>query len=298
MQISDIADSNQTIELEALTTDRELTRELQERLAEIGLLDPPADGKFGPVSRWALREFKRLSQTNPNGPLDRATAAALLDDAALTLLPFQPGNQFGARIASYMKEKGYWLARHPEAVNIVYVEGADPDGTLNDNEPNQFNDARLALRFMKTGRVEILGAWEGTTEPGRFWTNHPMNPDGAARIAFGQYKAWTVGRHHPGQAGEHEALVQVDKITVYRDLNQDFSRSGDRTAVGSGFAINQHWGYDLPRNDLGRSSAGCLVGRTKSGHREFMKIVKADPRYMVNNGYRFMTTVIEGSKLT
>ncbi|MFN8642654.1 MAG: hypothetical protein U0802_13755 [Candidatus Binatia bacterium] len=59
-----------------------------------------------------------------------------------------------------------------------------------------------------------------------------MDPEGAARIAFGQYKAWTVGLHHPGQPGEHEALVQVGTI-AYRDLSQDFSRNGDRTNVGS-----------------------------------------------------------------
>jgi hypothetical protein len=248
------------------------------------------------VSRWALREFKRLSHTTL-GPLDAATASALLDDAALTLLPFNPGTDLPGRVAAYMKQQGHWLARHPDAVNIVYLEGMDPDGTLNGNAPNQFNDVRATLRFTKTGRPQIIEAWDGTTEPSRFWTNHPMNPDGAARIAFGQHKAWAVGKHHPGQAGEHEALVQVGTITVYRDLNQDFSRNGDRTDVGSGFAVNQHWGYDLPRDDLGRSSAGCLVGRTKTGHREFMKIVKGDPRYLANSGYRFMTTVIDGTTL-
>ena len=41
---------------------------------------------------------------------------------------------------------------------------------------------------------------------------------------------------------------------------------------------------------------GCLVGRTKSGHREFMKIVKADPRHLASPAYRFVTAVMPGSE--
>ena len=48
---------------------------------------------------------------------------------------------------------------------------------------------------------------------------------------------------------------------------------------------------------IGRASAGCLVGRTRKGHREFMKIVKSDARYRANHGYRFMTGVLAGSEL-
>ena len=168
------------------------------------------------------------------------------------------------------------------------------DGTLNQNIPNQFNDVRLVL-VLKNATPTIIGKWEGTTEPGKFWTEHPMTSQGAARIAFGQYKAWAVGFHHGDP--EHEALVQVNVLKVHRDLNQDYSRKGDKIDVGSGFGINQHWGYDLPVNDLGRSSAGCLVGRTKKGHREFMALVKDDPRYNATQSYKFLTTVMDGADL-
>jgi hypothetical protein len=297
MRLDDIARADATVELETLSTDPELTREVQTQLGAAGLLDPPADGRFGPVSRWALREFKRLVREDVTQGIDPKTAAALATAAAWALAPMQTTADLAGRIASCMREHGHWLARHPDAVNIVYVEGMDPDGTLNGNPPNQFNDLRLALRFTRTGRAQIIERWDGTTEPSRFWVEHPMSAAGAARIAFGQYKAWAVGLHHPGTAGAHEALVQVDTVTVWRDLDKNFSRSGDRQDVGSGFSINQHWGYDLPRNDLGRSSAGCLVGRTKTGHRAFMKIVKSDPRYVASNAYRFMTAVLDGKDI-
>ncbi|MFN8642655.1 MAG: peptidoglycan-binding domain-containing protein [Candidatus Binatia bacterium] len=51
--------------------------ELQQRLGEIGLLDPPADGKFGPVSRWALR-VQAPGTHESRESLDAVTAAALV----------------------------------------------------------------------------------------------------------------------------------------------------------------------------------------------------------------------------
>jgi hypothetical protein len=114
-----------------------------------------------------------------------------------------------------------------------------------------------------------------------------MNPGGAARIKFGQYNSWTVGMHHT-----HEALVQVEPVTVYRDLNKDYKREGDKEDTGL-FGINQHWGYDLPINDLNNSSAGCLVGRTTTGHKQFMALIKSDKRYLADKeGHRFPTIIM------
>lgn len=191
------------------------------------------------------------------------------------------------RIVQAMRAAGYQLSAEPGQVNVVYVEGMDPDGTPNANKPNEFNDSRFVIVFAGNAPT-LLGAWEATTEPSLHWTKHPMNAKGAARIKFGQYKAWRVGTHN----NNHEALVQRANVTVCRDLNQDFKREGDKEDTGDGFGINQHWGYDLPKGDLGTSSAGCLVGRKKAGHREFMAIVKSDPRYMADHNYLFRTAVL------
>jgi hypothetical protein len=192
--------------------------------------------------------------------------------------------------------RGYFINRHPDCRNIVYLEGVDPDGALNDDAPNVFNDLRIVFSIGEDGAPVIGDAiWDGTTEPGAKWTFSPMNPRGAARIAFNQFKAWSVGTHHPGSNAAHEALVQVEPIDVYRDLNKDFSRTGDRLETGL-FAINQHWGYDAPQGDLGATSAGCLVGRTRSGHRAFMSLVKADPRHIASHAYRFMTAILPGDE--
>lgn len=198
------------------------------------------------------------------------------------------------RVVKYMDKQGYSIDKNENEINIVYLEGFDLDGeTPNDNTPDKFNDARLVFKYID-GKPKILGAWEATTEPGKYWTEHPMNSDGAARIRFGQQAVWQRGYHHDDP--NHEALVQTGgPIEVYRDTDETYKREGK--IYKGWFGINQHWGYDLSKDSLGRSSAGCLVGRTKDGHREFMKIVKSDPRFIANKKYVFKATVIPAKEI-
>jgi lysozyme family protein len=211
-----------------------------------------------------------------------------------TSVPIVKPRTLAERIIAYCEEKGYKIDRGVGEKNIIYVEGMYRDGRLNNDEFNVWNDSRLLIEF-KNSKPEIVGAWEATTEPGQYYTMSPMNAGGTARIAFGQYKAWQVGTH--GQADPHEALIQTGgTVTVYRDLNQDGLRIGDRTDKGF-FGINQHWGGDSPTSDIGAWSAGCLVGRTRDGHRQFMTLCKQDPRYQKNREYIFQATVIAGDDL-
>jgi peptidoglycan hydrolase-like protein with peptidoglycan-binding domain len=280
------------VALALVGADKDLARQVQQRLADIGLLDPPVDGQFGAVSQWAIHALLRKLGTPDKAALDLETARALLAPETDGLFPLNTPDTLAGRIVKAIQAEGFWLNRHPDCLNIVYIEGMDPDGKRNVDRPNEFNDLRLLLRVNKAGNPEIAGQWEATTEPGTFYTKiHKLDPRGAARIAFGQYKSWVVGTHNQSKPSGHEALVQCADIKVFRDLNEDFEREGDETFVGI-FGINQHWGFDLPLNAVGNASAGCLVGRTKQGHRQFMAALKQDPRYLASRGYRFMTTVL------
>src|SRR4030095_1610746 len=95
----------------------------------------------------------------------------------------------------------------------------------------------------------------------------------------------------------HEALVQVGNIRVHRDLNKDFKRAGDAVFEGSNFGVNQHRGFNRPEDNVGPASAGCLVGRLNDEHREFMQLVKSDPRFKASQGYKYLTAVIAGDEL-
>lgn len=291
MTLQDIISGAAPVPLLHIGGDVALTREIQTRLGEIGLLDPPADGQFGPVSQWAMSQLLKQADLAGKTAVDVEVARALLNNRAEDLFPVKPTRTLAGRLVQALQSKGHWISRHPDCVNIIYVEGMDDDGKANDNAPNVFNDLRLVLKINRSGTPTIVNEWAGTTEPGMFFEMNPETELGAARIAFGQYKAWVVGTHKPNSKSAHEALVQAAAINIFRDLDKNFNRMGDKLFNGI-FGINQHWGFDLPKTDVRNASAGCLVGRTKTGHREFMSIVKDDARFQVSRGYRFMTAVL------
>jgi hypothetical protein len=297
MRLEDIVVGGVGVDLRTLTRGNPLTNQVQQRLLDLSLLDPPVDGDFGPISQLALQEFGKMIGLRVGLTLDPGLARKLLESDIDVLLPVAPRADLAGRIFRYMRRKGFFFARLPNHFNIVYVEGVTKNGTPNDNRPNVFNDRRIVLTLVGGVPTE-QGNWSATTEPGKDFTDRPLNPDGAARIAFGQYKAWRIGVHNASKPSGHEALVQVDIVRVHRDLNKDFKRDGDAVFEGSNFGINQHMGFDHPEDNIGTASAGCLVGRSKEEHREFMRVIKADPRRKASQGYKYLTTVIEGSDLS
>jgi len=184
------------------------------------------------------------------------------------------------RILTYCKNQQYSISDF----NIIYLEGVDINGVTNSDDANQFNDVRAIFN-----REQCLDCWQATTEPGNWYTDRPLNPKGAFRIAFGYHSnAWEIGVH--GYNDPHEALIQVAPIEGYRDFNRDGLRTGDYLDKGL-FGINQHWGYDMPPNNISTASAGCLVGRSRFGHRQFMEYCKNSGRTI------FSTIVLPGDKI-
>lgn len=197
-----------------------------------------------------------------------------------------------SKVINYMKDNNYQIDEGLDIYNIVYVEGVDKEGRLNSDAIDQWNDRRMLFQ-VEGSQVLVIGNWPATTEPGKPYTFNPMNVKGAARIQFGQYKAWMVGVH--GNSFPHESLIQVAPVTVCRDLNKDGYRTGDKLDTGL-FGINQHSTSGSPK-EIGYWSAGCFVGRSLSEHRIFMNLLKSDRRYRENPQYVFRTTIIDGSKL-
>ena len=295
-----------------------LTAEIQAQLCMLGLLDPIIDGNpatpFRPVrladgqlsleTRGAIIAFHQIAKLPYVDNLLTTEVLQSLEKAQPErLLPIQLDNpptdarsaRLARRILRYMSKKGYWIARAPDMYNIVYVEGVDPDGRPNKDRFNEWNDRRIVIRIAPGGRPEIIVNDQASTEPGRFYTLNPMNPMGAARIAFGQYKAWVDGVHK----GNQPALVQTGRVRLHRDRNKDGFRSpSDPIDIGNAFGINQHsTGRDITPAFVDRFSAGCLVGRRYRWHLSFMHIIRQDFRYVMNKSYVFMTTVINGDEL-
>jgi hypothetical protein len=289
---------------EAIAADKQLATNIQQVLISLNFLDPPADGLFGPISTAAMLEFQDVMSpkisglSKEKGFLGKITAKALIETSPDEVPPRSidlSKNDIAAKIIKYMQSKRYQISTEAQNYNIVYVEGMSENLALNNNKPNEFNDVRMVIEIVKSVPT-IVGKWEGTTEPGTHFTMNPINPNGAARIAFGQYKSWRVGTHVGSGADPHEALLQIADVSVFRDKNKDMIRTGDKLFTGL-FAITQHWGFDLPRNKIGVAGACSLVGRTRAGHREFMKIIKQDKRFLLSSSYTFLTTIIPGNEL-
>ena len=174
-----------------------------------------------------------------------------------------------------------------DPLSIIYVESCDPaEDYFRENSDilDRWNDTRNLIQDDGT----IIMSAIATTEPGRFYTMQPMNPQGAARIAFDQYlDAWEFGMH--GTSYRHEALVQCAPVKFYRDLNKDGFRTGDRIYEDE-IGLNQHTTSNAP-NSIGMWSAGCLCGRYPSTHQEFIRLLKKTKKKTFN------TTVLDGSKL-
>lgn len=298
MKLAEIVTTKTAVSLPHLAVDRKLAKEVQARLIAFGCLDPKADGVFGEVSKLGLASFAHRQGLRVNGRIGPQLATALLDTKPSTFIPLRLGDDLGSRLVRYMQAKDYYVARLPRQVNIVYLEGSDVRGRHNADAPDLWNDRRIVFVIDPDGRPRIMLNVPATTEPGLFYTRNPINPGGAARIAFDQYKAWSVGTHRAKTKSAQEALVQTGRITVFRDKNKDGKRTGDRVDVGGGFGVNQHGtlGAAGPKT-IGKWSAGCLVAREPEDHRRFMRIVRRDQRFAVNNSYRFMTTVIAGDDL-
>lgn len=95
---------------------------------------------------------------------------------------------------------------------------------------------------------DVVTSWRASTDPGRYWIQHPVNPSGCARLRCGVWR-YTVGLH----LGKHLALCQAMAVTVDR-----IDAKGRVTAQQTGFfGINIHSGGTEP--EVGKWSAGCQV---------------------------------------
>ena len=166
------------------------------------------------------------------------------------------------------------------AVNIVYIEGMNPDGTENADRIDEWNDLRVLVGMVE-GDWKILFSQIATTEPGRFYTVKPLNKKGAARIAFGHHPtAWAHDLHK----GKQPALVQRRSTLIHRDLNRDGKRNPSEKPHQSGLiGLNQHSTKpDYKGGTIGKYSAACLVGMDYEAHITFLQMTKFDPRYLAS----------------
>lgn len=177
---------------------------------------------------------------------------------------------------------------------IVALEGCNPDFSLNDDRPDFFNDLVLAVCIYSSGDVKVYQPVVCTTEPGRYYTQNKLNPEGAARmkIDFKHKQIWQKGTHK----NQRDCLVQIGgPVTVARDRNQDFARTGDNEYSGF-FGINFHTTSSnvSKTSSIGRWSAGCLVIPDPSEFSSFMNKFVYNPQCL---NKKFSLILLDASKI-
>lgn len=204
--------------------------------------------------------------------------------------------QASGAIVAYMTQKKYIVDTTAGQLNIVYLEGLNPDFTLNPDAADGWNDLSLILNHNQDGQPVIVYSATCTTEPGRAATfdADARKVGGVARIAFGQYAAWRMGFHKAARLLDtHPALVQCAPLPVHRDRNFDGKRTGDPMGWASG--LNQHGtSANYAGGPVSKWSAGCLVRQWWPDHLKFIELLKTDPRYISNKRFVFSSTIIDG----
>lgn len=207
--------------------------------------------------------------------------------------------QAATAIVAFMRTKNYRIDMTTGHMNIIYLEGMNPDWVLNLDAPDGWNDLSIILAFDSGGDPSIVFSAACTTEPGKAATfgSEARRLGGVARIAFGQHTAWKVGFHRQSRLlNMHPALIQCAPIPVHRDSNRDGKRTGD--PMGWAFGLNQHGtSGSYTGGPIGKWSAGCLVRQWWNDHLEFMRIVKTDIRYQADRNFIFSSTIIAGDQL-
>lgn len=181
------------------------------------------------------------------------------------------------RLTQALKRLGYVVYTEPYRMNIVGVRNPN---TLANAWDDQF------YVWYSTGTSIQLHSLHGTTDPGTFYLNSPLNKDlGTAILAAGQYvDAYALGLHK----GKVPALVQVGPVKVHRDYNRDSLLDFTSRIETGRYGINFHPSSD--GQGIGRDSAGCQVPQFKS---DFARLLPAFEQHAKRYGNKFTYTLID-----
>ena len=149
-----------------------------------------------------------------------------------------------------MRAKGYRVFEDARGydLNIIGIRSTEID-------QERFNDW-ITVSYLQDGRWNYF-CFPGTTDPGSFYLQQPLNVKGTAILKPGQYR----GSHKIGRHKNYKALQQQANLTVYRDNNRDGYLNTANMPEDTGMhAINIHRSNaHRPSTVIGKWSAGCQV---------------------------------------
>lgn len=175
---------------------------------------------------------------------------------------------------SILRQRGYKLFNRPHELNIVGIRSKSTKANRFDDELHVF----YKVNFLKW-EYHIFKA---TTDPGTYWLENPMQPQGTAILAQGQYvNAYQIGLHQ----GKYKALVQRKPVSIIRDYDRnawlDFSNGHKQTGM---YGINIHRALAKGKTKyIDKFSAGCQVFENESDFELFLQLCEPHAKLYGNN---------------
>ena len=185
------------------------------------------------------------------------------------------------KIKAILRYKKFTLYTRPYELNIVGLRSKSAT-------PNRFDD-----EFHVFYKVSALNwqyhIFKATTDAGTFWLRQPMQPQGTALLAEGQYVGcYQLGLHR----GKYLALVQRKAVNIIRDYNRDavldFNNGTKTTGL---YGINIHRANRVGKTKtVDKNSAGCQVFENASDFDLFIKLCQKQKSLY---GNRFTYSLID-----
>ena len=187
-----------------------------------------------------------------------------------------------SKTRNILKSKGYRLYDDPYQINVVAYRSKHV-------RSNRFDD-EIHVFYRDDQRQWHYHIFAATTDPGQYWLDNPMHPQGTAFLKKGQYlDAYAVGYHR----GQYQALVQTKPVTVIRDYDRKglfhWFESGKEDTGNFGINVHRASGTGTTKA-IDHHSAGCLVFSRAEDFTHFMKLAAIHQgRY----GNRFTLTLVD-----
>lgn len=185
------------------------------------------------------------------------------------------------KIKAILRHKGYELFTRPYELNIVGLRSKS-------TTPNRFDD-EIHVFYKVSPLNWHYHVFKATTDPGTYWLRQPMQPQGTAILAQGQYvDAYQLGLHR----GKYLALVQRKPVQLIRDYNRNAVLDFKNGRVSEEMAgINIHRANRTgTTKSVDKNSAGCQVFENADDFALFLKLCK---RHEKLYGNRFTYSLID-----
>lgn len=212
MRLQDILAKGQKVNFDDIDAKDDLAKQIQSLLINLGLLDSPADGNFGPISKAALKEFQALVKVNEPWYVGRETAEKLIETkpSEVTLPKY--------------KNQGVLLV-------LTYL-----------NKLDQFGFKQLLLRFVNNGKTidQLSVVSGGKAQQSEAFVNPKNDFSGSGRpIPEGVYTIGKLIKMSAAEAGVGYNKIPLDVIPDFKLNNRteilfhdDYNRQEARGSLG------------------------------------------------------------------